>query len=158
QDWGLLTDPFVWRFDRARAGSGAMGDIGSHAIDCAEYLLGPIRRVLGRTATFTTERPLPRDTTRKARVTVDDAATFLGEFEGGATGVFVATRHALQRKNQLAFELDASRGALRFNWDTRDELQVALVDDPAPVGGFRVVSMGPGHPNTWWPIAGLGSG
>jgi predicted dehydrogenase len=158
QDWGMLTAPYVWRFDRARAGSGAMGDIGSHAIDCAEYLLGPIRRVLGRIATFTTERPLPSDSSRLARVEVDDAASFLTEFESGATGVFVATRHALQRKNQLSFELDASRGALRFNWDARDELQVALIDDPAPVGGFRVVSMGPPHPNTWWPIAGLGSG
>jgi predicted dehydrogenase len=91
-------------------------------------------------------------------VEVDDAASFLAEFESGATGVFVATRHALQRKNQLTFELDASRGALRFNWDVRDELQVALIDDPAPVGGFRVVSMGPPHPNAWWPIAGLGGG
>src|SRR5260370_32855795 len=59
QDWGMSGAQFVWRFERRRAGSGAIGDIGSHAIDCAEYLMGPIRRVLGRLANFTAERALP---------------------------------------------------------------------------------------------------
>jgi levoglucosan dehydrogenase len=158
QDWGLSGAEYVWRFERKRAGSGAIGDIGSHAIDCAEALLGPIRRVLGRLATFTTERPVPGGGGHYAAVDVDDAATFFADFESGASGVFVVTRHAQQRKNQLTFELDAERGALRFNWDTRDELQVALIDDPEPVSGFRTVSLGPTHPGTWWPIAGLGSG
>jgi predicted dehydrogenase len=158
QDWGLSGAPYVWRFERSRAGPGAIGDIGSHAIDCAEYLLGPIGRVLGRLATYTTERPLADGSGQVGTVDVDDAATFLADFASGATGVFVASRHALQRKNQLAFELDAARGALRFNWDTRDELEVALIDDPEPVSGFRRLSLGPAHPNAWWPIAGLGSG
>jgi predicted dehydrogenase len=158
QDWGMSGAQYVWRFERRRAGSGAIGDIGSHAIDCAEYLLGPIRRVVGRLATFTVERPLPGRDGLVGTVDVDDAATFIAEFESGPTGVFVASRHALSRKNQLAFELDAARGALRFNWDTRDELEVALIDDPEAVGGFRRVSLGPSHPNPWWPIAGMGSG
>jgi predicted dehydrogenase len=157
QDWGL-SGAFVWRFERKRAGSGAIGDIGSHAIDCAEYLLGPIRRVLGRLATFTPERPVPGGSGQVGTVDVDDAASFLADFESGATGVFVATRHALFRKNQLAFELDAARGALRFNWDARDEIEVGLIDDPELVGGFRRVSLGPSHPDPWWPIAGMGSG
>lgn len=158
QDWGLSAAPYVWRFERRRAGSGAIGDIGSHAIDCAEYLLGPIRRVLGRLTTFTPERPLPGGDGQVGSVDVDDAATFIADFESGATGVFVTTRHALFRKNELAFELDAARGALRFKWDARDELEVALIDDPEPMSGFRRVSLGPTHPGAWWPIAGLGSG
>jgi len=158
QDWGMSGAQLVWRFERRRAGSGAIGDIGSHAIDCAEYLMGPIRRVLGRLATFTTERALPGGEGQLGTVDVDDAATFLADFESGATGLFAATRHALQRKNQLAFELDAARGALRFNWDSRDELDVALIDDPEPVSGFRRLSLGPAHPDPWWPIGGMGSG
>src|SRR5207249_7020915 len=130
----------------------------SHGIDCAEYLLGPIRRVLRRLATFTAVRPLTGGEGQVGTVDVDDAATFIGDFESCATSVFVATRHALFRKNQLAFELDAARGALRFNWDARDELEVGLIDDPEPVGGFRRLSLGPTHPDPWWPIAGMGSG
>ncbi len=93
-----------------------------------------------------------------ATVDVDDVATFLAEFEGGASGVFVASRHALARKNRMAFELDAERGAVRFDWDVRDELEVALADDAEAVSGFRTLSMGPAHPDPWWPIAGMGSG
>jgi len=91
-------------------------------------------------------------------VDVDDVALFLAEFESGVLGTFTASRHSLFRKNQLAFELDASRGALRFTWDKRDELQVGLLDDPEPIGGFRAISLGPGHPDPWWPIAGMGTG
>jgi predicted dehydrogenase len=158
QDWGMRGSPFVWRFDRRRAGSGALGDIGSHAIDCAEYLLGPIRRVMGRLATHTPTRERPGSPGELATVDVDDVATFLAEFEGGASGVFVASRHALARKNRMAFELDAERGAVRFDWDVRDELEVALADDAEAVSGFRTLSMGPSHPDPWWPIAGMGSG
>jgi predicted dehydrogenase len=158
QDWGLAGGPLVWRFERARAGSGALGDIGSHAIDCAEYLLGEIRRVCGRLATFTSTRPIAGSNGAIGIVDVDDAATFMAEFASGVTGVFTATRHAWSRKNQLAFELDASRGALKFNWDARDELYLALADDAEAVRGFRQLSMGPAHPDPWWPIAGLGTG
>jgi len=158
QDWGLTSAPFVWRFDRARAGSGAIGDIGSHVIDCAESLIGPISRVTARLATLTPARPLPDGSGVLATVDVDDVATFLAEFEGGVVGTFVASRHALGRKNQLAFELDCSRGALRFNWDTRDEIEVALADDPESLAGPRRVPLGPRHPDPWWPIAGMGSG
>ncbi|MBV9355749.1 MAG: Gfo/Idh/MocA family oxidoreductase [Chloroflexi bacterium] len=158
QDWGLGGSPLVWRFDRRRAGSGALGDIGSHAIDCAEYLLGPIRRVMGRLATLTPTRERPGSPGELATVDVDDIATFMAEFESGATGVFVASRHALARKNRMAFELDAERGAVRFDWDVRDELELALADDTDAVGGFRTLSMGPSHPDPWWPIAGMGSG
>ncbi|MDQ6673348.1 MAG: gfo/Idh/MocA family oxidoreductase, partial [Chloroflexota bacterium] len=49
-------------------------------------------------------------------------------------------------------------GDLRFNWEARDELQVALIDDPEPLSGFRRISLGPTHPDAWWPIVGMGSG
>lgn len=41
QDW--LADegaPYVWRLDRALAGSGALGDIGAHAIDLSQFITG----------------------------------------------------------------------------------------------------------------------
>jgi len=120
--------------------------------------LGKIRRVVGSLSTFTPTRPIVGGDGAVGKVDVDDAVSFIAEFDSGATGVFVATRHAWSRKNQLAFELDASRGALKFNWDVRDELYLTLADDPEPVSGFRQLSMGPAHPDPWWPIAGLGSG
>ena len=53
---------------------------------------------------------------------------------------------------------DPRSGIVTVGWDVRDELQVALMDDPEPVAGFRQVSLGPSHPDPWWPIAGMGTG
>ena len=158
QDWGLSGAPYVWRYNRKLAGSGAIGDIGSHAIDSAEYMLGEIRRVTGVVRTLTPTRPQPSGVGEPGVVDVDDVAVFIAEFASGAIGTFTASRHSLSRKNQLGFELDASAGALKFNWEARDELHVSLSTDPAAVSGFRKVNLGPAHPTPWWPIAGMGTG
>ncbi|MGH3448690.1 MAG: Gfo/Idh/MocA family protein, partial [Nocardioidaceae bacterium] len=102
QDWLSDEDaPLTWRLDRSRAGSGALGDIGAHIIDMAQYVTGSaIRGVSGLVETFVDTRP---DETGKGRgpVTVDDMAAFTARFDGGAVGVFEATRVATGRKNAL---------------------------------------------------------
>jgi len=99
QDW--ITDPEfprVWRLEKSKAGSGALGDIASHSLDLARYLVGEIREVAGLLHTFVTERPLP-GSKQKAPVDVDDAALSLLRFENGAIGSVEATRFALGRKD-----------------------------------------------------------
>ncbi len=145
--------PLIWRLQREKAGSGALGDIGAHIVDLAHFLVGPIAEVSGMTETFVKERPL-EDGTGTGEVTVDDAAAFLARFEGGAIGTFEASRFAAGRRNRNSFEINGSRGSVAFDLERMNELEVYFADDPEDVQGFRTVNVTePGHPyaGAWWP-------
>lgn len=102
QDWIADPDfPLVWRLRGKEAGSGSLGDIGSHAIDLARFLVGEFREVCGTLETFVKTRPLENERKRKGKVTVDDAAIVLGRFRNGALATIEATRFAPGRKNAL---------------------------------------------------------
>ena len=131
QDW--IVDPafpLVWRLQKDKAGSGALGDVGAHIIDLAQFVVGsPISGVTGLTETFVRERPLPEESSglRAAggagtgQVTVDDAALFLARFGSGALGSFEATRFASGRKNALRLEINGvgRQHRLRLRVDER---------------------------------------
>ena len=152
QDW--IVDPAhprVWRLERARAGSGALGDIGSHQVDLARFLVGEIRAVSGLLETFIRERPLPSGAGRGA-VDVDDAALALLRFAGGAIGSLEGTRFATGRKNANRFEINGSRGSLAFDLERLNELE--LYEEQGPSSGFRtLLATDPAHPYAahWWP-------
>ncbi len=164
QDW--IVDPqfpLVWRLRAERAGSGALGDIGAHAVDLAQFVVGD--RLTGVTAlmeTFVRERPLPvaagdsadSGPVGRGRVTVDDAALFLGRFAGGGLASFEATRFATGRKNALRLEVNGSLGSLAFDFESMNELSFFDgADDPATAGFRRILVTEPGHPyaGAWWP-------
>jgi predicted dehydrogenase len=155
QDW--IADPafpLVWRLDKEKAGSGALGDIAAHSIDLARFLVGEIAEVIGDLKTFILERPLPGNPRKKGRVTVDDAATALVRFENGAIGTIEATRMAPGRKNYNRFEINGSRGSVAFDLERMNELEVYLESDSRGVRGFhRVLATDPEHPyvKAWWP-------
>jgi predicted dehydrogenase len=155
QDW--VTDPafpLVWRLDRRRAGSGALGDIGSHVVDLARMLVGEIAEVSGITETFIKTRPLPDDPSRKGRVTVDDAAVAAVRFANGAIGSIEATRLAPGRKNYNQFEINGSLGSIAFDLERLNELEVYFESDPPSLRGFRTVLVTEQtHPymSAWWP-------
>ncbi|MEU5990963.1 Gfo/Idh/MocA family oxidoreductase [Spirillospora sp. NPDC047418] len=154
QDW--LADPespFTWRLDRERAGSGALGDIGAHIIDTAQFITG--QSLVGVSAlmdTFVPERPVPGGGT--APVTVDDAALFIGRTSGGALATFEATRFATGRKNSLRIEVSGSSGALAFDLESLNELWFYDGTEDGETAGFRrIVVTEPVHPYAghWWP-------
>jgi len=155
QDW--INDPafpLVWRLDKTQAGSGALGDIGAHVIDLARFLVGEIAEVTGDLRTFIPERPLPGQSRRKGRVTVDDAATALVRFESGAMGTIEATRLAPGRKNHNRFEINGSLGSVAFDLERMNELDVYLESDRKSLRGFhRVLVTESDHPyiKAWWP-------
>jgi predicted dehydrogenase len=155
QDW--IADPafpLVWRLDKEKAGSGALGDIAAHSVDLARFLVGEIVEVAGDLKTFIQERPLPTNPRKKGRVTVDDAATALVRFDNGAIGTIEATRMAPGRKNYNRFEINGSRGTVAFDLERMNELEVYLESDPRGVRGFhRVLATDPEHPyvKAWWP-------
>lgn len=155
QDW--IADPafpMVWRLDKSKAGSGALGDIGAHSIDLARFLVGEVAEVSGHLETFIRTRPIAGSRTKRGRVTVDDAALALLRFDGGAIGTMEATRMARGRKNQNRFEINGSLGSIAFDLERLNELEVYFESDPAPVRGFRrVLVTEQSHPfmKAWWP-------
>ncbi len=173
QDW--IADPeapLSWRLDKELAGSGALGDIGAHAVDLAQFVTGDrLVEVSGHLETFVTERPVAAGDTagtlggggssvERGPVTVDDAALFLGRFAGGAIGTFEATRFATGRKNALRLEVNGSKGSLAFDFEDMNVLQLFDATEPDETAGFRrILVTEPGHPyvSAWWP-AGHGLG
>lgn len=155
QEWVADPDfPRVWRLDRATAGSGVLGDLGTHIIDLARFLVGEIRTVSGVTRTFVTDRPLANAPGRGS-VEVDDAFAAVVEFAGGAIGTLEATRFAPGRKNHQVLEVNGSKGSLRFDLERLNELEVYwTADRPRETQGFhRVLVTETYHPffEHWWP-------
>jgi predicted dehydrogenase len=148
--------PMSWRYKGA-PGSGALSDIGSHLIDLAEFVCGPIQSVRGAVLpTVITERALPlgaavghaaaelSDVTEP--VENEDLVSFTASFASGAAGTLSASRVAYGLANSLGFELFTERGAATFDLARAGEFGFA---DPAPSGptqGSRQVLVGPAHP------------
>lgn len=155
QDW--LVDPAaprVWRLDRGRSGSGALGDLGSHIVDLARFLVGEIEDVSGAVTTFVKRRPHPEHPERMAAVTVDDAAAAAIRFAGGALGTIEATRMAPGRLNHNRFEINGSEGSLVFDLERLNELDVHIETRRSPARGFRtmiVTDRTDPFVDAWWP-------
>ncbi|MHA7145709.1 Gfo/Idh/MocA family protein [Arthrobacter sp. TmT3-37] len=153
QDW--LADeraPMTWRLRRETAGSGALGDLASHAVDQVHFLLdAQVVGVSGTVNTFVTERPGPDG---PEPVTVDDAAWATLHTASGAVVSLEVSRFATGRKNALQIEVYGSRGALRFDLERLNELEYFASDAPGTEQGFaRILVTEPQHPylDAWWP-------
>ena len=167
QDW--LVDPempLAWRLQKEHAGSGALGDIGAHAIDLAQFVTGlNLEKVSGVIDPIVKERPLLKGSTSgsglsgaagvgSGQVTVDDIAIFTGRFESGALASFEATRFATGRKNALQIEVSGDKGALAFDLEDLNSVQFYDRTAPADRQGFRKVLVTEAeHPyvSAWWP-------
>jgi len=143
QEWGT-TEGEIWRFTKAEAGSGALGDLGAHVVDLARYLVGEITSVSALTATFQPGR------------SVDDAIESVVAFDSGAVGTIEATRWATGRKNSFRWEVNGTTGSIAFDMERLNELQVHYADSKpgAATQGFRNVLVSEAdHPfwENWWP-------
>lgn len=107
--------PVSWRLQKATGGSGALGDLGSHAIDMSRFLLGDYQAVLATTHTYIRQRPVPGGSGKQATVDVDDMFLCQVRLAGGALGTVEASRVATGSNDDLRFEIHGSRGALRFH-------------------------------------------
>ncbi|QAY66807.1 Gfo/Idh/MocA family protein [Paenibacillus protaetiae] len=165
QDWIMDPEfPLVWRLQKEIAGSGSLGDLGAHSIDLARFLVGEFAEVIGMSETFVKERPLPSAMTglsakggssgERGPVTVDDATLFLAKFANGAIGTFEATRFAGGHRCTNAFEINGSKGSIKFDFERMNELEVYFADDAEDVQGFRrVLATDAAHAymDAWWP-------
>src|SRR6266700_1107746 len=134
--------PFTFRHDPA--GGGALADLGSHALATAEYLVGPIDRVMGDSVTVISRRPDGKGGSRP--VEVDDVGRAFLRFANGATGSIEANWIATGRKMQHDFEVYGSKGALAFSQERFNELHFYSTDDRRGRRGFRRIEAAPDHP------------
>jgi predicted dehydrogenase len=135
--------PHSWRLDPA--GSGALADIGSHAIAVARHLLGPIVEVSADLQTMIASRPAQRGSVERRPVLVDDVARLNVRFACGAGGSIEANWLATGRTMQLAFEVAGSKGALAFTQERMNELHFYKIEEGRREAGFRRIEAGPAH-------------
>ena len=143
-----------WRFQQEHAGSGALGDLMSHVADMAHMLAGPIRRVVGQQALIIEDRPVAPAGEgthfsvgtggKRKPVTNEDYTGALVEFESGARGTFEVCRVIQGTKCQMAFEIHGTKGAVRWDFERMNELQLYTADGPHD--GYVTLQSGPAYP------------
>lgn len=137
-----------WRYRRSEAGSGATGDLLSHLIDLALYLNGSVSELNAMTHTFAPGRD------------VDDAALLMARFTNGSIGTFEVSRYGVGCQNRNTFEINGSKGMLRFSLDEMNQLEFFDANDAANLQGARSITVtGPDHPywqNFWKPGHAIG--
>lgn len=143
----------IWRLQKDVAGSGALGDLGSHIIDLGRYLIGEPTGVSAMTRTFIPQRP--NDQGQATPVLVDDAFVAAVEYANGAIGTLEASRFCAGHKNSNVIEVNGEKGSIRFNLERMNELEVFWVgEEPKETQGFHNVmvteSYHPWYAN-WWP-------
>jgi predicted dehydrogenase len=146
-----------WRFTRDLAGLGILADLGSHAVDLAQCLLGPIGRVAASTSIMIARRPklamgegthfsVVEDGAELADVENEDWAASLVEFASGVKGTIEVSRVIVGAEARYVFEVNGTDGAVAWDFERMNELQVY---SPLPTGdsGYSRVLMGPTHPD-----------
>ncbi|MFJ5032020.1 Gfo/Idh/MocA family protein [Streptomyces sp. NPDC088560] len=146
---GALT----WRYERARGGSGVLGDLASHGVDLARHLLGEITSLTADTAVFVPERARPTGATaghslatggELGPVENEDYVNCLLRFASGARGVLEACRVSVGEQNNYGFEVHGTEGAVFWDFRRMGELGVSrgtsYQDQPV-----STVYVGPGH-------------
>ncbi len=172
-DQDFLTDPgvpFSWRLDRALAGTGALGDLGSHTLAFAHFLVGDIAEVCALSATTVKERLVPAggsgyaakaasDAPRRV-VENEDVMELLVRFECGAIGTIGTSRVGTGRKLGLSYEIQGTRGGLVYTQERMNELKLYRHTDPDRERGYKTVYIGPEHPGykAFFGLAGIGLG
>lgn len=136
--------PFSWRCLRAQGGSGALNDLGTHLINMAEFLLGPIASVFGRLTTVYPQRIDP-ESGKTRNVENEDIAQVLVSFASGCAGTMEISRIATGRKCGLEFEIHGTNGSLEFDQERMNELRVYSSDDVKGRRGYRTILAGPEH-------------
>jgi predicted dehydrogenase len=157
-----------WRFQREFSGLGVLGDLMSHVVDMGMMLAGPVKRVVGNRETFLRKRPLPTPGVGThfsvgkdgplGDVTNEDYAGALVQFSNGVQGCLEVCRVIQGHKCQFAFEVEGTKGALSWDFERMNELQVFSPDEEGVHDGTVRIVSGPQHPfhGRFNPGAGVG--
>jgi predicted dehydrogenase len=154
-DQGYFSDPdlpWSWRCSRADAGTGALGDLGSHVISVAQFLMGGVAAVSANEQTFFPTRPVAGAgegysakagaNAERRKVENEDQVQALVRFSSGAGGTIEASRVAVGKVFGIAWEVSGTEGTLAMAEERFNELKVARLSDPKPERGFRTLLVG----------------
>lgn len=154
-DQGFFNDPelpFSWRCTRAQAGSGALGDLGSHVISVAQYLMGDVAETIAQTQTFFPTRPVPQGgsgygaqagaNAPRALVENEDQIQALIRFASGAGGTIEASRISAGKVFGIWWEVSGTEGTIVMDGERFNELKISRFTDPKPDRGFKTIYAG----------------
>jgi predicted dehydrogenase len=141
-----------WRFSRELAGHGILSDLGSHAIDLAQFLRGPIARTTATAAVLIQQRPkvemgtgthfsVVEGDVELGPVENEDWCAALVEFESGLKGTIELSRVVVGAEARYWFEISGTRGAVAWNFERMNELELNRGE------GYARILMGPQHPD-----------
>lgn len=130
--------PATWRTDGEA--NGTLGDLAPHMINAAQALLGPVESVMA-------DIEIVHENRGGTPVTNDDQAHMLCRFSGGAMGHMFFSRIATGRKMGYIYEVNGTRGAIRFNQEDQNSLWLYKSEGPEAERGFRQILIGPAHPD-----------
>lgn len=120
---GANNQQAAWRTDPKRSGiAGAMGDIGTHAFNMAEYVTG----------LKTTKICSDLNVIVEGRLLDDDGAVFL-KFDNGASGVLMATQIAAGEENNIKIRVYGEKGGLEWKQEDANSLLVKWLDKPTEI-------------------------
>ena len=147
----------TWRFNRELGGYGAVTDLMSHVVDMAHSLIGPVKRVVANHDTFIKQRPLPTPGVGThfslggaddpaGEVTNEDYTAALVEFANGAQGTFEVSRTIFGPKCEMAFELNGTKGAVGWNFECLNELDLYLPGEDGLHDGYTKLLAGDKYP------------
>lgn len=148
--------PHSWRYERDRAGPGALLDIGTHAVDVARFLCGEVEEIAGAIATISIrQRFLPAGasighnhvelSSESRRVDNDDVMSALLRFANGCQGTFLASRVAVGMGNSLTIAITGTKGAVRYSSRTPAHYEIAHFDGSGR-SPFAIVANNPTLP------------
>ncbi|PKG25271.1 Gfo/Idh/MocA family protein [Niallia nealsonii] len=147
-DQDMLLDPSIaitWRHLVKQAGSGALGDLGSHLLSVSQYIMGDIESVHAVSKIYIPERPAKTDSSEMASVETEDYIAFTALYQSGAIGQLSTSRVGTGRKNYLAFEIQGTLGTATFSLERLNEVNVYFHNEESAHRGFRNVLLGPDH-------------
>ncbi len=163
--------PFSWRNETAKAGSGVIGDLGAHCFAYFRHLVGkPVEAVMCNLQIVIPERPVPdahggfsQDAGAgegMRAVETDDLATAMFRIEGGAVGHMEMSRVSLGKRMEIGYDITGTAGAMRYQYERINELQVYRESGPQATKGFTRIEMGPTDARyaAFYPVPGIGAG
>ncbi|MDG6264911.1 Gfo/Idh/MocA family oxidoreductase [Glaesserella parasuis] len=140
--------PIDWHSYRSKAGLGTLGDLATHIVNMAHYLVGEeITSVVGDMQTVITERPNPNNLSEKVKVENEDQATAMVRFANGVMGTIESSRIACGRKMGLTYVVTGTKGTLTYTQERMAELKLYLHDEDKSRQGFKTILVGPEHPD-----------
>ncbi len=135
--------PITWRHINKLAGCGALGDLGSHLLSISQFIMGDIAKVNAMSTVIFPKRPKAAGSSEMADVENEDIMTFMTQYANGAIGTIACSRVATGRKNYLCYEIQGTKGSVRYDLERMGEVQVYFQSDNERDRGFRTVLLNP---------------